>query len=142
MNRESTRVSHTEQANKTALVQANVSGKIRFDNENHRYLYPKQRLCAHTCGTVRKEKCRGGKQSTYASGTEHGAPAYSQRGPGRQHGAEADGVYINTYQFSLCICRLSSAGTEQLYVSSDHLLTPLHSPPWLQPGPRSGHWVF
>lgn len=44
MDREATRVSCTEQTDKTALAQANVPGKVWFDNKYQRYLYPEQRL--------------------------------------------------------------------------------------------------
>lgn len=45
--------------------------------------------------------------------------------------------YINTYQFSLRICRLSSAGTEQSYVSSSHLLPPCTASRGCSPAFRS-----
>lgn len=70
-----------------------------------------------TCSAPRKERTWGSKQ---------GAPACSRGGLGKA--APCPGTwrqtYINTYQFSLRICRLSSAGTEQSYVSSSHLLPP------------------
>lgn len=47
MDREATRVSHTEQVNKTTLVRENVSGKRCFDNKNPRHLYPEQRVHTH-----------------------------------------------------------------------------------------------
>lgn len=58
MDREATRASCTEQADKTELVQANISGKIRFDNKNHRYLHPEQGVRAHTRHSLEGEMPR------------------------------------------------------------------------------------
>lgn len=44
MDREATRVSCTEQTDKTAPAQANVPGKVWFDNKYQIYLYPEQGL--------------------------------------------------------------------------------------------------
>lgn len=89
----------TKQADKTAPVKVNAFGKIYFDNKNLRYLYPEQGT-----GRAKKEKCHGRKQSTYSRHTKPSAPAHRRSGPGRQHHAKADGIHINIYQFSLCIC--------------------------------------
>lgn len=137
MDQEATRASCTKQADKTAPVQVNAFGKIRFDNKNLRYLYPEQGT-----GRARKEKCQGGKQSTQSRHTKPSTPARSQSAPGRQHRAEADGIHINTYQFSLRICRLSSAGTEQWYNGTCVLRPPPHppaQPPAAAARPHSGH---
>lgn len=117
-------------------MQVNAFGKIYFNNKNLRYLYPEQGT-----GRARKEKCRGGKQSTYSRHTKPSTPAHSQRGLGRQCRAKADGIHINTDQFSLCICRLSSAGTEQWYNSVSVLRAspdPPAQPPAAAARPCSG----
>lgn len=83
----------TDKADKTAPAQLNAFGKIYFHNKTLRYLYPEQGT-----GRGRKEERRGGSRARTA-GTQ------SQRGPGRQRRAKADGIHINPDHFSLCICR-------------------------------------
>lgn len=68
MDREATRVSCTEQADKTALVQANVSGKILFDNKNHRYLQPREQGAhTHAAQSGRRNAEEGGRARTLAA---------------------------------------------------------------------------
>lgn len=102
------------------------AGKIHCDNKNERHLCPEQGVRAREMPRREEEHIQQQHHEAHCSGLQL---------KGRQHCTEEAGIYINTYQFSLRICRLSSAGTEQLYVSSDYLLAPLRSLPQLQPSP-------
>lgn len=56
-----------EQADKTALVQANVPGKVWFDNKNQRYLYLEQRLCTPVGQPERRNAEVGSRARTPAA---------------------------------------------------------------------------